>query len=73
MNVKQIREVIRDDKERNKHPRNRGFIFLFRWGSYFYQKGGIFLPLSLFFRLLIKLTINRNNHFPLQAQIGKGK
>lgn len=72
MNVKQIREVIRDDKERNKHPRNRGFIFLFRWGSYFYQKGGIFLPLSLFFRLLIKLTINRNNHFPLQAQIGKG-
>ena len=67
-----IWDVICNDKKRNIHPRNRSFIFLFRWGNYFYHRGGWLLPLSLLFRLLIKLTINRNNHFPLQAQIGKG-
>lgn len=64
-------DTINRDEERNKHPKNRLFIYLFRFGHYFYGRNPK-SPLTLLIRLLMKITINQNNHFPLQAKIGKG-
>ena len=38
MNKKEIREIILEDMSRNNHPRNRVFIWLYRWGQYYYSK-----------------------------------
>lgn len=67
--MNEVLEKIKADKSVNRHPKNRFFIYVFRTGSYLYRKKSI---LSLPFRLLMKLSVNKNNHFPLGAEIGKG-
>lgn len=42
------------------------FLFMFRLGQFFACGGGFI------FRILIKLTVNRYNHYPLSARIGAG-
>lgn len=75
MNYHEIQNIIQKDKGRNVHPKNRMFILLFRYGQYFYvnaKKNVLFLILSLLVRVGIKIFINRNNHYPLEASIGGG-
>lgn len=75
MDYNEIKDIIAADKVNNIHPKNRLFIFLFRWGNYFHKRRsekfhyGI---LDMAFRFLIKISFNKNNHFPLEIQIGGG-
>lgn len=75
MNYSEIRNIIWKDKACNIHPKNRLFIFLFRWGCYFHKNKYASLPYKIFdavFRALIKVSYNRYNHYPLEVQIGGG-
>lgn len=66
---REIKSLIYADKKCNVHPKNRAFIFLYRYGSYYYNKSKFF---SILFRIAIKLTVNMHNHIPLNCVIGSG-
>ena len=68
-NMSELFEVINADKLANKHPKNTFFILIFRTGAYFLNKKSL---LSLPFRFLMRLFVNKNNHFSLETKIGKG-
>lgn len=71
MDYKEIRDNIAADKINNVHPKNRLFIFLFRWGTFFHKKEKLYYGiLDIVFRFLIKISFNRKNHYPLEIQIG---
>lgn len=75
MSYKEIRAIIQSDKENNQSPSNRFFIYCFRLGQWAYvnRKSNILcFVLSIFFRIVIKCTINVTNHYPLDATIGGG-
>lgn len=67
-----LQDVIKEDKNNNIHPRNRFFIYLFRCAQYVHKRGKIWKLLDFLLRAIIKLTINRINHYPLECDIGKG-
>lgn len=50
------------------------FIYIYRWGCYFHENRTclLFRCLDIMFRLLIKVTVNKVNHFPLEAKVGGG-
>lgn len=74
MNLKEVKEIIKQDKKNNFHPKNRMFIYCYRIGQWLSnnQSNVLCRVLSLLLRFWIKCTINRNNHYPLSANIGGG-
>lgn len=75
MNWAQTKTKILMDKKNNIHPKNRWFIYVFRIGSFLYKKSEtnlMYKPLSIFFRILWRITINKQNHYPFETEIGGG-
>lgn len=76
MNFIEVKQLIKQDKRRNKDLNNGLFIFLFRYSSFFYEKrlGGSTLAIlpEYLFRFFLRALINKVNHYPVEAQIGGG-
>lgn len=75
MKLKEIKRIIKIDKKRNTHPKNRAFIYIFRLGQYFYfnkNKNKIFKFNFYLARIFMKTFINKNNHIPLETIIKEG-
>lgn len=69
-----IKKVIKMDLQRNKDLKNRSFIYIYRWGSYFHENRDrlLFGIFDICFRMLMKVTVNKTNHFPLETRVGGG-
>lgn len=69
------KSVLQKDFDVNRDIKNKTFFLLFRYGHYFHIKrkdNPLFLILNSVFRLLSRLTVNKNNHIPLEVEIGGG-
>lgn len=65
-----LRETLHIDRQQNQHPKNRMFLWVYRHAQYFYQKQSKMLAWP--YRIILRLTYNRNNHWPIQCSIGSG-
>lgn len=73
--IKNVCKTIIIDKNRNTHPKNRIFIYIYRYGSFYLRKSNenwIYKIVAILFRILAKITFNRYNHIPLETAIGSG-
>ena len=67
------KSILQKDFDANRDIKNKKFFLLFRYGHYFHMKrkeNQLFLILDSIFRLLFRFTVNKNNHIPLEAEIG---
>ncbi len=72
--MKDVIKFIHMDLERNRDLRNKQFIYIFRWGCYCHANRNrfFFRCADIVFRILIKMTVNKINHFPLEIRVGGG-
>lgn len=72
---REVHNLIKMDKVANKHPKNRIFIYVYRYGNFYLKKANknyLYKIKSILFRILAKITFNRYNHIPLETTIGGG-
>lgn len=66
---------LQKDIEMNGRVKNRYFFYIYRYGHYIHDKSKdnvIYKLLDYLVRLIYRYSINKNNHIPLETNIGGG-